>query len=326
MCKVSVVMPAYNCAKFISEAMTSVLRQTEPNLELIVVNDGSTDETLDIVDSMAKKDVRVKVLTQANSGKPSIARNRGLEQATGEFVAFLDGDDLYYQDKLERALDVFHRYPGIDMVFHDVNFMDEAGTEQSVTYLEAVNFAERVLSKSKRLREATFLCDERALFFFMCTTVTTILMCSPVIRRKRLTDEDILFPEDLTIGEDVDLWFRLIKSGGVAFINRTLSCYRIYPLSVTKRPGRNIYDPVSAHIKNYKRDAGFLDADQRKEYRKRIANDLFNIGYTCSCQGKYDEARQSYLRSLRWRFAVAPLKGIIKTYLLRYRTKTQVKV
>lgn len=326
MCKVSVVMPAYNCCKHIKDAVDSVLHQTERDFELIVVNDGSTDETLDIVDSMAKKDVRVKVLTQANSGKPSIARNRGLKQATGEFVAFLDGDDLYYRDKLENALDVFHRHPGIDMVFHDVNLMDEAGTEQRGTYLEAVNFAERVLSKSKRLGEATFLCDERTLFFFMCTMVTTILMCSPVIRRKRLTDEDILFPEDLTIGEDVDLWFRLIKSGGVAFINRTLSCYRIYPLSVTKRPDRNIYDPVSAYIKNYERDAGFLDANQRKEYRKRIANDLFNIGYACSGQGKHGEAFQAYLRSLQWRFGIAPLKGIIKTLLLGSLHRRKVKV
>jgi glycosyltransferase involved in cell wall biosynthesis len=314
-------MPAYNCGTFIAEAMASVLRQTELDLELIVVNDGSTDETLDIVNSMAKKDARIKVLSQANSGKPSIARNRGLEQAKGEFVCFLDGDDLYHPDKIHNSLEVLQRHPAIDMVFHDVKFMNEEGTEQTVTYLQAANFAERVLSKSKRLGEAKFFCDERALFFFMCTTVTSILMSSVLIRRKRLTAEDMFFPEDLTIGEDIDLWFRLVKSGGVAYIDRPLSYYRIYPLSVTKRSDRNIYDPVSAHIKNYKRNAGFLDAYQRIEYRKRIATGLFNIGYTCSCQGKYDEARQSYLRSLRWRFAVAPLKGIIKILLLRKEVK-----
>ena len=324
MCKVSVVMPAYNCARFIGEAMTSVLSQTETDLELIVINDGSTDATLEIVKSIATTDSRVRVLSQPNSGKPSIARNRGLEQAAGEFICFLDGDDVYRSRKIQEGLEVFRKHPSIQLVFHDVKFIDEAGIEQLTTYLKSVGFAEKVLPSSRRLYESMFICNERSLFFFMCTTVTTILMSSVLIRRKRLTAEGVFFPENLTIGEDIDLWFRLVLPGGVAYMDQPLSSYRLYATSVTKRPDRNLCDPVLAHIKNYGRTAGFLDEWQRREYRRRIAQDLFDIGYTFSGQGRHQEALRLYIQSLRWRIAMGPLKGIVKSAVWGRLPKSQV--
>jgi glycosyltransferase involved in cell wall biosynthesis len=313
--KISVIMPAYNCGKYIRDAVDSVLHQTEQDVELIVVNDGSTDDTPEIVESIAALDMRVRVLTQPNSGKPSISRNRALALATGEFVCFLDADDLYYPDKIRAGLKVLQAHPTIDLVFHDVTFMNEAGAEQPVTYLKAVNFAERVISRSKGLGDAAFLCNERALFFFMCTTVTTILMSSVLIRRKLLTADPIGFPEDVTIGEDVDLWFRLVRSARVAYIDRPLSSYRIYPLSVTKRGDRNLYDPVAVHIRNYERTLGFLDGHQRREYRKRIGHDLYDIGYACSEREEYAHALGFYLMSLKWNWRIPAMKGAIKASL-----------
>ena len=326
MCKISVIMPAYNCAAFISEAMDSVLNQSETDLELIVVNDGSTDGTSEIINAKAQKDNRVKVVTQANSGKPSIARNRGLKMAKGEYVAFLDGDDLYIDEKLEKSLNVYQQIPGIDMVFHDVCLINSAGINQGATYLEAVNFAKHVLSESQKLGKDAFLCNKKALFFFMCTVVTTILTNSPLIRRKRLADEEVFFPEDLTIGEDIDLFFRLIRTGGVAFINQPLSSYRINPKSVTHRPDRNLYDSISSHIRNYKRDTGLLCSYQRKAYRKRIATDFYNIGYGCTEQGSHTQAFLAFLHSLSWHFGMAPIKGIVKTITLAVLRGKKVKI
>lgn len=315
MCKVSVIMPAYNCSEFIGEAIASVLNQSEADLELIVINDGSTDGTLDIVKTKAEMDSRVKVVSQANSGKPSIARNRGLKLAKGQYIAFLDGDDVYETGKLEKMLSVFESQPGIDMVFHDVCLMDSTGVRKTSSYLETAGFAESVLTKSQQINHETFLCDPKELFFFMCTKVTTIHTSTPLIRKKRLDCEDVFFPEDLTIAEDLDLFFRLVKTGGIAYINKSLSLYRVYPQSVTHRPDRNVFDPVSSLIRNYRRTPDFLSSYQRNTYRQRIAYDLYNVAYNCNKQGRHKDSILFSLRSLRWSFKMAPVKEVVKALI-----------
>lgn len=322
MCKISIIMPAYNCSLFIHDAVYSVLNQSEGDLELIVINDGSTDNTFEIVNSIAQKDSRVKVVSQKNSGKPSIVRNRGLELAKGEYIGFLDGDDLYSEDKLKESLNVFKLYPDVELVFHDVELINSFGVKQKETYLKQVAFENNVLSKSIKLYNNIFLCDCKELFYFMCTMVTTIYTSSPLIRRERLFREEVYFPEDLTIGEDVDLWFRLVKTGNIAFINKPLSYYRIYSQSITHHPERNLYDPVYSHIRNYNRYSGFLSKRERRLYRKRIALDLYNAGYNCNKQGRGKEAIILCSRSLFWFFKIAPVKEIIKAMaIIPFRPK-----
>jgi glycosyltransferase involved in cell wall biosynthesis len=319
MSKISVIMPAYNCCQYIKEAIASVLCQSEPDIELIVVNDGSTDDTPKIVELVMATDERVKVINQCNSGRPSIARNKGLAEASGEFVCFLDGDDLYCPEKIEQSMNVLQREPSAKMVFHDVRFIDKTGTPQPGSYLERVRFSERVLSASRKIGEITFLCDERSLFYFMCTTVTTILMSSVLICWNRLKEEPFRFPEDLTIGEDLELWFRLVRTGGIAYIDKPFSYYRLHAGSVTRRNDRNFYDPVLAHIRNYRRSHNFLNAVQRRQYRRRIAGDLYDIGYTRMQEGRRDEARRLYLESLRWRLNLGSIKGIVRaSHLLNF--------
>ncbi len=90
--KISVVVPAYNSQNTISETITSVLQQTFSDFELIVINDGSTDRTLELLSDV--KDARLKVYSYPNGGLPT-ARNRGIVRATGEFISFIDADDLW---------------------------------------------------------------------------------------------------------------------------------------------------------------------------------------------------------------------------------------
>lgn len=100
--KISVIVPAYNAAVFISDAIESLLIQTSPNWELVIVDDGSTDNTLDILKKYATLDNRIKVFTQENSG-PSAARKYGVEHSTGQWITFLDADDCLISD----AIDIF---------------------------------------------------------------------------------------------------------------------------------------------------------------------------------------------------------------------------
>lgn len=101
---VSIIMPSYNTAKYISAAIESILNQTYENWELIIVDDCSTDNTDEILTEYAKKDSRIRYYKNEKNSGAAVARNRALRQAKGKWVAFLDSDDLWEKDKLEKQI------------------------------------------------------------------------------------------------------------------------------------------------------------------------------------------------------------------------------
>src|SRR6266542_3447517 len=122
---VSIIMPAFNAGKYISQSIESVLKQTYQNWELIIINDGSTDDTKKVVDSFLQMDSRIQYIWQKN-GKQGKARNAGLKRSKGELIAFLDADDLWMPVKLEKQIDLLHQQ-NADLIFTDVLVVDEKG-------------------------------------------------------------------------------------------------------------------------------------------------------------------------------------------------------
>lgn len=125
--RVCVVIPAYNGALFIGEALESLLNQSRPADQIIVVNDGSTDETAEILRGYADK---IQIINQPNTGVAA-ARNRGLAAAEGDLVAFLDQDDLLLPDKLQRQVDCLAQHPGAGMLHSGWRLVDAAGRKLS---------------------------------------------------------------------------------------------------------------------------------------------------------------------------------------------------
>lgn len=121
---ISVIIPAYNSAKTILETIDSVRRQTFTDFELIVINDGSSDRTLEVLANI--DDPRLQVLSFANGGLP-VARNQGIANSQGEFVTFIDADDLWTEDKLELQLAALRSNPAAGVVYSWTTVMDEAG-------------------------------------------------------------------------------------------------------------------------------------------------------------------------------------------------------
>ena len=107
---VSIIVPAYNAAHFIGFTLDSIIRQTHDNLEIIVVNDGSKDQTLEVANGYARADDRISVLTQKNRGVAA-ARNKGIERASGNFLGFVDADDIWHPTAVAKMLDRFERSP-----------------------------------------------------------------------------------------------------------------------------------------------------------------------------------------------------------------------
>lgn len=156
---ISIIMPVYNSEKYVSEAIESVCKQSYRNWELLIVNDGSTDHTPQIIDDYVQKDSRIKVFHKKNEGV-SLARNLALNQICGEYVTFIDSDDVYHTDRLERMLQVFEQHKNCDVVFsrhkefrHELK-KNEAIGSKNITISED-NILIKVISDSKN----HFICN-----------------------------------------------------------------------------------------------------------------------------------------------------------------------
>lgn len=114
--KISIIMPVYNSEKYVSEAIESVCNQSYKNWELLIVNDGSVDLSAEIIENYAKKDTRITVFHKQNEGV-SIARNYALDKISGEYVTFIDSDDVYHVDRLKKMVQVFEKHGNCDIVF-----------------------------------------------------------------------------------------------------------------------------------------------------------------------------------------------------------------
>ncbi|MDF5732135.1 MAG: glycosyltransferase [Rhizonema sp. PD38] len=134
---ISVIIPAYNAEGTILETIASVQQQTFSNFEIVVINDGSTDSTVELLNTV--DDPRIKIFSYSNGGLP-VARNRGISHATGEFLAFLDADDLWTPDKLEQQLAALQQHPNAGVAYSWIYFMEEKGNSLSFHPSEPVFF------------------------------------------------------------------------------------------------------------------------------------------------------------------------------------------
>ena len=124
---VSIIMPAYNCEKYITEAIASVVNQTYPSWELIVIDDGSQDNTVNIVKGLVLKDKRINLYQNERNMGVSKTRNKGISVAKGQWIAFLDSDDCWAPEKLQRQLCISEEHKEAEFIFSASRFMDENG-------------------------------------------------------------------------------------------------------------------------------------------------------------------------------------------------------
>ncbi len=121
--KVSVIVPVFNGERYLAGTLESIFDQSYPNIEIVAVNDGSTDGTAELLGTYED---RITTINQENRGV-SCARNAGVDAATGEFIAFLDQDDIWLSHKLKKQIDVYRRHPGIAFIYSDINIIDNNG-------------------------------------------------------------------------------------------------------------------------------------------------------------------------------------------------------
>lgn len=203
MTKISVIMPLYNCEKFVKHSIASVQNQTYHDWELIIVNDASTDNSLAEAERFAAADERIKVLSVDENQGVSYCRNLAIEHATGDYITFLDSDDLWSKHKLE----------------HQLSFMEEHGYALSHTSYAFMNEKGLVMEHGKVNVDPLVDMDK-----YMKTT--QIGMSTVMIDRHKV--KDIVFPNDRELCEDARLWMNFMRKGHKFHgLNEVLLLYRV---------------------------------------------------------------------------------------------------
>jgi glycosyltransferase involved in cell wall biosynthesis len=214
---VSVIMPVYNGERFIGQAIESVLSQSYPHWELVVVNDGSTDHTRDILTRAS--DGRMRVIDRANGGE-SAARNTALEHAKGEFLAFLDADDLYLPDHLEGTVGYLQTHADCDGVYTDGYYCDESGTLlQTLSSRRIGPYQGRVIDEVVR-----------------SSAVFGPPICV-VLRHNLITKYNLRFDTNITIGPDWDFFRQYAEVAQFGYASQKTCLYRLHQTNITFRTG-----------------------------------------------------------------------------------------
>lgn len=206
--RVSVVIPTYNRAGLVQEAIDSVLAQLFQDVELIVVDDGSEDDTASILQERYGSAIRLVV--QENQGE-SGARNRGIRESTGEYVAFLDSDDMWLPGKLSRQIDVLDRWPDIGLISCQAYWMRDDGR--------------RLKMKPQGHSTAAGSISWRELAMGNCVAGGG----SAAVARSSVLEQVGIFDTSLNFGADWDLWLRIARNHRVYQIEEPLILYRINP-------------------------------------------------------------------------------------------------
>lgn len=212
---VSIIMPAYNSERFIAEAIQSVINQSYQNWELIVVDDCSRDNTREIIEKLASQESRIlSVYRNKNGGKPSIAKNSAFDFINGSFVAFLDSDDLWLPDKLQKQLEIIEQDYDFGLCYTGGYLIDVEGIEIG-SFIPKYKF-KNIFNKM--------------LFRYEINNQ------SVMIKRELLSK----FNENITIGEDFNLFMNIVYCHKVCNVKEKLVKYRVHPSSITKSKNKDL--------------------------------------------------------------------------------------
>lgn len=280
--KVTVVIPSFNIERHIRQTLDSVLTQSHADIEVIVVDDGSSDRTVKIVRSYGD---RVRLITQANRGV-SVARNHGLRAARGEYVAFLDHDDFWFPDKIALQIAEFERDPELGLV---CSWFKRWLPDENGLYPEPT-----------QLRETRDGLDpQNSGWTYTELMIDSWVLTSAALIRKTALERCGGFDEQLPYSEDWDLWLRLSRSYRFAMLNQTTTLYRQSPTQGS-RTFREI-DYRTRLLEGARDRWGLSDPVGRTldvgVFRRRMARYHLEFGFSCLQAGRLRLAWAAFLRS-----------------------------
>ena len=281
--KVSIIIPCFNIEKYISDCLDSILKQTHQEYEIILI-DSSTDSTPEIIEKYRKRfPERIKYFYQKPTG-PSHARNFGISVSSGDFICFLDSDDMLYENSLEKRLMRFEKDDELSLVFTNASILVENNPEK-ISYKDIVG----------RFYEGFIFC-ELMINNFICTS--TVLIKKEVL--KKLGN----FNENLKNTEDYELWLRISRNNfKFGFVDEYLTYYRIRKGSLSENNIRNVETLLNIFNRYYNNKL-YNNEEEKKIIEnniKRFHSDYFIIkAKTLIISGEYKQAARMYLKIFKY--------------------------
>lgn len=248
MSTVSVVVPTFNRACLVLEAIQSVLAQGYLDYEIIVVDDGSTDDTAIVLQPLSEQGV-IRYIYQQNQGE-SAARNRGIVEASGRYIAFLDSDDLFEPDKLEIQVKYLKAHPEVGLVHSGFIKFDNDGND--LGYRDPSWFSGMIYPQ-------------------ILSYWTTLMAVDTVLIPKIVFDTVGLFNESLRIGPDLDMWRRIARNYPFGFINKSLARVRVHAGNISGNKLR-----LTQGLLMYLERAFDDDPKLSARFRKRTLSRMFS--------------------------------------------------
>lgn len=279
--KVSVVLPAYNAALFIGQTIASITAQSFGDFEIIVVDDGSVDATSEIA---AAQDSRVRIVQQHNQGI-AVARNVGISHARGEWIAFMDHDDLWHPQKLKAQCEVLGNDPGCAIVYGGFLRWDP---------LTPPNFPDKEI-------DITRVVADLSGFILPQLVRTNWVLLSTAMIRRNVFETVGLFDPAMPPADDWDLMIRAAEHYRFVKLAQKVALYRVHGGQTSlKLTARNVEFELRAKALERVNTLGGAGLDM-KDIKQRQFRALFNYGYLQYRAGLYREARSTFFTSLRYR-------------------------
>lgn len=265
---ISILVPVYNVEKYLPQCLESIIKQTYKDLEIILVDDGSTDKSGEICDEYAQKDLRIRVIHQQNKGR-SMARNTGIKASTGEYVLFVDSDDWIEKDMVEYLFEIV-KNTGAQIALCGYNNIDEKG-QTKVTYEEQILSGEQVLVE---------LCKDEKIKNYLW---------NQLIERELL--EGITFPEGRNFEDILTIYQWVEKTKKVAFGKEAKYNYCRRKDSLTiKKSAKTNFERCKAHELRYC-DLG----KRRAELKPILLKQIFTAYRKMIRDGVYEKTERAML-------------------------------
>jgi glycosyltransferase involved in cell wall biosynthesis len=289
---IAAIIPCCNNARFIAAAIESALAQTHGPMEIVVVNDGSTDIFCTVIEPYL---TRIRIINQVNTGQ-SAARNRGIDETQSEFIAFLDADDLWLPNKTAEQISFLREHPACGLVYAERFDIDEMGE----------------VLKQQHYKPPDFLPGERDhLADLACRNF--IPTSSVVLRRAVLASER--FSLELGKCEDWDLWLRLASHTRFGYIKAPLSAYRFHDLNSSRDTRGMWYGVAKVMDRTLRREK---DPEVRRRAIRTRRDYLTRLAHLEYEHGNFVSAWRWFVAATRWlepvdivRYAVTFLPGFI---------------